>query len=85
MKTKIISLFIILLFNHLVFAQQQKPGKNNTKEQQKKPNNKAKIHANSNSVYRSSDTHPKYFKKTTPAKDKSKREVEIKKYKKPKK
>ncbi len=85
MKTKIISLFIILLFNHLVFAQQQKPGKNNTKEQQKKPNTKAKIHANSNSVYGSSDTHPKYIKKTIPTKDKSKREVEIKKNRKPKK
>ena len=69
----------------MVFAQQQKPGKNNTKEQQKKPNTKAKIHANSNSVYRSSDTHPKYIKKTIPAKGKSKREVEIKTYKKPKK
>jgi hypothetical protein len=85
MKTKIISLFIILLFNHLVFAQQQKPGKNNTKEQQKKPNTKAKIHANSNSVYGSSDTHPKYIKETIPTKGKSKREVEIKTYKKPKK
>ena len=85
MKTKIISLFIILFFNHLVFAQQQKPAKNHTKEQQKKPNAKAKNHANSNSVYRSSDTHPKYIKKTIPAKGKSKREVEIKTYKKPKK
>ena len=85
MKTKIGSLFIILLFNHLVFAQQHKPSKNNTKEQQKKPNTKAKIHANSNSVYGSSDTHPKYIKKTIPAKGKNKKEVKIETNKKSKK
>jgi hypothetical protein len=45
---------------------------------------KPKIHANSNSVFGTGNTHPKYKKETIPAKGKSKREVEIKTYKKPK-
>ncbi len=85
MKTKIISLFIILLFNQLVFAQQQKPGKSNIKVMQKMPNTKVKIHANSNSVYRSNATRPKKMKEKIPTESKTKIEAAVKTSKKSKK
>ncbi len=84
MKSNILILLFIILFSNSTLGQQ---GRNKTfvKQLPKMSTSKPKIHANSNSVFGTGNTHPKYNKETIPAKGKRKREVEIKTYKKPKK
>ena len=93
MKTlyKIITIFTLLLFfnnfpaQHVRSAVKQPPRINGVLKATSNAAAKAKIHANSNSVFGTSKTHPKYDKKKSPKGELKDEKVVAKKDKKEKK
>ncbi len=68
MKTNFLLLLFIVLFSYNTLGQQGR-NKNFVRQQQRMPTSKPKIHANSNSVFGTGNTHPKYNKQTQPKND----------------